>query len=310
MNVVQLAEHEGKTLAVPVRNNIEQLDTVTEGDSGGESNSDSNPDIEHGVPHSNSDLGNTDQARRNKRSRRKSMLAQTNGKFKHDWEIWTDFFRPRKEIFLSYLKVVLFYLLVPLTGIAAILFYLAGNPVAAHPTNPASISWILLFCSRQIITFSMAFAFQGFLIDFIALGTRVMLRLMGPILTLFIVQSKGWPFVVFWWTIFDFAMLAFDRPFAHHWLFWQDAIKMFSEQNLSGEVVMNEWYIRVLKIGVSVSLIVAVKRFIIGLYLGRQTFCELRSFEIQPWVEFFPILTPRFSRYTSQRITGNSLPVS
>jgi hypothetical protein len=36
----------------------------------------------------------------------------------------------------------------------------------------------------------------------------------------------------------------------------------------SGNVVNNEWNTRLLSIAVSVSLVVAVKRFIVGLYLG------------------------------------------
>jgi hypothetical protein len=51
-----------------------------------------------------------------------------------------------------------------------------------------------------------------------------------------------------------------------HWAFWQEIVDMFNRQ--SGNVVNNEWNTRLLSIAVSVSLVVAVKRFIVGLYLG------------------------------------------
>lgn len=47
---------------------------------------------------------------------------------------------------------------------------------------------------------------------------------------------------------------------------------MFNSNNPSGNIVDNEWNTRLLTIAISVSVLVAVKRFIIGLYLGRQTF--------------------------------------
>jgi hypothetical protein len=53
-----------------------------------------------------------------------------------------------------------------------------------------------------------------------------------------------------------------------NWAFWQETIDMFNSDNPSGNVVNNEWNTRLLSIAVSVSLVVAVKRFIVGLYLG------------------------------------------
>lgn len=111
----------------------------------------------------------------------------------------------------------------------------------------------------------------GLIVDFLALGTKIMLRLVGPVLTLLIVQSKGWPFICFWWSICDLIMLGNSR-FGHHWLFWQEPIGLFNEQNPSGHVVDSHLYSQILTVVASISAIVAVKRFVIGLYLGRQTF--------------------------------------
>jgi hypothetical protein len=101
-----------------------------------------------------------------------------------------------------------------------------------------------------------------------------MLRFVGPVITLLIITAKGWPFIVFWWGVLDFAMLHGDGAFAKHWAFWQETIEMLNSKNPSGNIVNNEWNTRLLSIAVSVSLAVAVKRFIIGLYLGRQTFSK------------------------------------
>ena len=203
-------------------------------------------------------------------------------KFKEDWQAWTDFFRPRREQLVIYLKTLILYFVIPLVGIAAILYYFAENPPTGHrdeetsatDTERASASYILLFCCRQLVTFSLAFATQVFIIDFIALNTRIMLNLVGPVLTLLVVQSKGWPFMLLWWSIYDFALLAGDYPFTHHWVYFQSTIGLFSEDNPSGQLVDNEWYWRALTIATSISLVVSVKRFLVGLYLGRATFAH------------------------------------
>ena len=63
-----------------------------------------------------------------------------------------------------------------------------------------------------------------------------------------------------------------NNPFAHHWLYWQNAIELFNAKNYSGTVVNSPINATILKIAVSISAVVAVKRFVVGLYLGRQTF--------------------------------------
>jgi hypothetical protein len=214
-------------------------------------------------------------------NRRSSVFAVANDKLKEDWELWRAFFRPRKASLWTYIKTVLFYLMLPAGSIAAILFYSFENPptgkgkAATDSQDGASASWWLLFiCVRQVLTFSLALGMQAFIIDYLSLGSRVMLRLVGPVLTLLIITAKGWPFIVFWWGVLDFAMLHGDGAFAKHWAFWQETIDMFNSNNASGNVVNNEWNTRLLSIAVSVSLVVAVKRFIVGLYLGRQTFSK------------------------------------
>jgi hypothetical protein len=63
-----------------------------------------------------------------------------------------------------------------------------------------------------------------------------------------------------------------DNEFVRHWGYFQGIVDLFNSSNPSGGVVASDWNRRVLLIMVCVSLAVALKRFMIGLYLGRQTF--------------------------------------
>jgi hypothetical protein len=249
-------------------------------------NVESKAEVEYAVPE---DVGEaperasvgTNPGRGRQNNRRSSVFAVANDELKEDWELWRAFFRPRQDRAWTYIKTILFYLILPAGTIAAILFYFCENPPTgkgkAEPDSQerASASWWLIFiCIRQVLTLSLALGMQAFIIDFLSLGSRLMLRLVGPVITLLIVTSKGWPFVVFWWAVFDFASLHGDGAFAQHWAFWQEAIDMFNSNNPSGNIVHNEWNTRVLSIAISVSVVVAVKRFVVGLYLGRQTFCK------------------------------------
>jgi hypothetical protein len=214
---------------------------------------------------------------------------------KRDWEIFKefqDFFSPRRNSIKQYLRSLILYFLLPTISVAAILFHLAGNPPTGivssdlpflngtlasrdgESINPdkASASWWLLFVCRQAITFSLAKGMELFIVDFLSVRTKATIRLLGPWATLFILQSRGWPFVLFMWGVFNFSMLSGARPFFSHWLYWQDLFDLFNESNPGGNVVDSEWNHRLLAIAVSVSAVVSVKRFWLGLYLGRQTF--------------------------------------
>jgi hypothetical protein len=191
--------------------------------------------VEYGVPQDTEEtpegasVGTNDGSkpgRGRQNNRRSSVFAVANDKLKEDWELWRAFFRPRRETIWIYIKTVLFYLMLPAGVIAAILFYFFENPptgkgkAETDSQDAASASWWLIFmCVRQVLTFSLALGMQSFNIDFLSLGSRVMLRLVGPVITLLVVTAKGWPFIVFWWAVLDFAMLHGDGASARHWAF-------------------------------------------------------------------------------------------
>jgi hypothetical protein len=67
-------------------------------------------------------------------------------------------------------------------------------------------------------------------------------------------------------------MLYGSGKFAHHWLFWQSAIRLMNGSNPSGNITGTFEYRSMLIVLVVASFVVAVKRVLIGLYLGRQTY--------------------------------------
>jgi len=138
----------------------------------------------------------------------------------------------------------------------------------------ASASWWLLFVVRQAVTLSMAIPMEPFLIDFLSIRSGLTYKLFGAWPTLFLLMARGWPFLFFFWGVFDFALLAGGAEFFSHWLFWQKTVGLCNASNPSGTVVDSTWNHRILAIVVSVSAAVAVKRFLLGLYLGKKTFLQ------------------------------------
>lgn len=99
------------------------------------------------------------------------------------------------------------------------------------------ISYFISFLSycqvRQTLTFSGAQLLQVIVIDFLCLSTRFSVNVFGSLLTLLIVQSKGWPFIACMWSILNFALLFGTSRFVKHWLFWQDILGIFNDKNPS-----------------------------------------------------------------------------
>jgi hypothetical protein len=214
-----------------------------------------------------------------RKSRRSHLLSSAADTLKDDWEIWSSFFNPRKEHIVAYSKILVLYFGIPFLAVSAILFYAFDNPPTGKspdgsPGSRASASWWLLFVVRQSVTLSTALLLQMIIVDFLSISTRLMLRIVGPILTLLIVQSKGWPFVCFFWSLLDFGLLHGDNYVARHWLYWQEPVQLFNAKNPSGQVVDNPVNTEILLIICCVSLAVSVKRFVVGLFLSRNTFSE------------------------------------
>lgn len=76
---------------------------------------------------------------------------------------------------------------------ACFLFYYMGNPTLDF-MNQAAASWWLLFLARQTLTLELALISESLMIG-LALRSKLVVKIFGPLVTLFILNSKGWPFV-------------------------------------------------------------------------------------------------------------------
>lgn len=133
---------------------------------------------------------------------------------------------PRKQLIMQRAKCLLFGLILPSLLVASVLFYALKNPLVCTPKeeNDACASWswwIIFILIRQPITLFAARVFEIFIVDIFSLRTRISLRIWGPFITLWIVQSKGWPSLITLWAIIDFIVLYGKSEWTNHWLFWQ-----------------------------------------------------------------------------------------
>jgi hypothetical protein len=140
-------------------------------------------------------------------------------------------------------------------------------------SKEASYSWWILFIFvRHVLMVTLAALSQEIVVDYLCMRTQIALKTVGPMVTLYTVQSKGLPFIMTFWGMFSFMFLYGKTRFANNWLFWQDVIDMFNASNPSGGVTGLNAYKTVLILSIAVGVSVSFKRFWVGLFLGRQTF--------------------------------------
>lgn len=223
--------------------------------------------------------------------RPQSRPSSFRGDLKNDIYDFAEWSKIGRRGAFRYIRNVTIFLLIPLLGAATVCYYAFDNPppcdtkvVVRTEGNSTqvtreedceetiSISYWLLFTVRQIVTFSLARLVQAILVDFICLRTRLAVRLLGAHLTLWTVQSRGWPFLSTWWGLLDLALVYGKYSFARHWLFFQSTVGMFNEMNPSGHLTKTENYRTIVITAICLGVAVTAKRFWVGLYLGRQTF--------------------------------------
>jgi len=238
-------------------------------------------------------------------------------KVRRGFKDFGDWFRGKRRAIGRYIKIALFFIMIPATGIAAILYYVGGyvsscvsfrfmvliwtylfltlllriscsNPPCQYQTCgegiatqsnlvkgilSASASWWLLFIfCRQLVTLSLALVTHAFVVNYVALQTNFFARIVSPFFALFIILSKGWPITVFCWCFYDFVLLYGEHPFAMHWLYWQDAVDLFNSNNPSGNITSTSAYMRLLILGIGVSILFSIKKCWISLAFGKQTY--------------------------------------
>lgn len=241
----------------------------------GENKVDMSNDVELG----NSDFVKNSQDQNGKIKRRikvlrmKSVMKKARSRVDREFNlVKTDFIEPNKAGIVLYFKVIMGFVISPLVIVAAILFYGVGNPDLGK--EGATISWFLLFLVRQVITFTFAKASEIFMIDYLSLKKRFTVRVFGPSFALFVVQSKGYPCVVFFWAVYGLMLLSGNSRFAKHWLFYQPYIRMFNENNNAGTITESDKNFRVLSSALIFGVAVALKRLWLGFALGKRTYSE------------------------------------
>ena len=206
---------------------------------------------------------------------------------------------------ITYVFKLFLYLVIPVVGLSAILFYGAGNPIG--PMG-ASYSWWLLFIVRLSITFLLAEFAQFVLIDFIALETRLAVRAIGRMLTLMAVQAKGWPLIIVLWCVWNFILIHGTFLYANHWLFMQKKILVFNESNPAGNVLSHPMYTRILAIGIFVGIIVMVKRVLVALISGKKNYSKFLYSTLLHNSFIHPPLTTRSYVYSLRPMKETMVP--
>jgi hypothetical protein len=213
-----------------------------------------------------------------------------------EWDLFSSFLNPRKTTMFAWARYITIYLWLPSLAVAAILYHFVDNPhtgkgpwnegdsqLNATDTaedgpvekveNKASISWWIIFiCLREVGIVIIAKCVEAVVVEFLAIQSLAVLNSFGPGLTLLLVQSKGWPFLTSTWGILNLLLVNGNTPFNRQWLFWQDLWGLFNERNPSGDVTNALWFFRISVITSILGVVVSIKRVMVGVYLGRQTF--------------------------------------
>lgn len=90
-----------------------------------------------------------------------------------------------------------------------VLYFGLNNPYVDFLPGHASLAWWVNFIGRLCLTLELARLIQWIVIDQIILGTRTAARFLGPLVTLYVIQGSGWPFVVTIWSVVKYVYSVF-----------------------------------------------------------------------------------------------------
>eukprot|EP00980_Cylindrotheca_fusiformis_P002338 scaffold543_cov119-Cylindrotheca_fusiformis.AAC.5 len=155
--------------------------------------------------------------------------------------------------------------------IAWILFYYVANPELDFLPGNATLSWWLNFFGRQLLLLELSRLTEFIVVDILTMSSRAVVQMLGPWITMFFLQSKGWPFLVFFWGFWDMILLHGDNKFQTHWLYWTD-IDIYSTANSGSYILSSSAYLRVLIGMMLAGLATSIKRTSLTLYFGKRSF--------------------------------------
>jgi hypothetical protein len=130
---------------------------------------------------------------------------------------------------------------------------------------------LLSLLGRHLLLLEISRIIQYLVVDCLALSTRLITLILGPGVTIFCLQSRGWPFLVGGWGTLAMVLLHGGNEFQQHWLHFT-GIKIYSSANSGSYILQSDTYLRVLLGMVIVGLATSLKRTIVTLYFGRRNF--------------------------------------
>ena len=107
--------------------------------------------------------------------------------------LWAAFdFTFVKEQIWSFVQYQVSCVIVPMLAVAAFFFYRLGNPTLQFLPNDTSVSWWILFAIRSYLTLQLSFMTEYLFVDVLATRSPVTVQTVGPLVTLYIMNAKGW----------------------------------------------------------------------------------------------------------------------
>lgn len=176
------------------------------------------------------------------------------------------------ESFWDFVKNQVTLYVVPALAVSAFLFYHLGNPSPQVFGNDSSLSWWILFGLRNYMTLQLAYGTEYVLVDVLASRSTLLLEVVGPLITLYIIQAKGWPLVSNFWGLWSLALIQNGEG----WLAWTE-IEMFSSDNHDGGIPSGDRYLQVLKSLITIGAAVTIKRTVLAMYLGRRIYFHYKK---------------------------------
>jgi hypothetical protein len=213
------------------------------------------------------------------------MRARADRDVQNEVSAFQSFVQPRKKGMRALIKNGMLYLILPLAIVSTILFYGTGNPELGN--TGASISWFLLFIIRNLITYALAHATSVYVIQYLSLYRNFTVKMLGPVITLTIVQSDGYPSRIFFWGLWSLILLCGKGEFSNHWLFWQNAIDMCNSNNPAGTITESGLYVSAVGCAVLFGAAVAMKRLWLGLFMAKKSYRKWPGHSNAPFIKLF-----------------------
>jgi hypothetical protein len=94
--------------------------------------------------------------------------------------------------------------------------------------------------------------------------------------TIFCLQSKGWPFVVGCWGLLAMILLHGNNAFQQHWLYFT-GIRIYSLANSGSYILASNGYLRILLGMLLAGVATTIKRTFLTLHFGKRSFGEKKN---------------------------------